>query len=67
VVTACLAVLQELLSRRYYEVFYPRSGELTKAENNMWLTSCGTGQYNAADDPPAAGSRKLLVRSDKNW
>jgi hypothetical protein len=63
---AYYAVLQELLSRRYYEVFYPRSGELTKPENNMWLTSCGAGKFNAADDAPAA-SRKLLVRSDKNW
>ena len=67
--TLVAAVLQELLSRRYYEVFYPHAGtDLTKPEVNMWLTQCGTGKPNAADD--ATGSvagRKLLQRSDKIW
>ena len=45
------AVLQELLARRYYEVFYPQTGSvLTDPKVNMWLTSCGTSPYNAADD-----------------
>ena len=62
-------MLQELLSRRYYEVFYPHDGSyLSTPDHNMWLTSCGTGKFNAADDAPVASAgRKMLVRSDKNW
>jgi hypothetical protein len=68
--------LQELLSRRYYEVFYPHNGTaLTNATENMWLQKCGTHPYNAVDDvdyvaptpPPAASARRMLQRSDKNW
>ena len=45
------AVLQELLGMRYYEIFYPQNGSvLTNSSVNMWLTTCGTHSYNAADD-----------------
>ena len=65
-------MLQELLSRRYYEVFYPKAGSyLATPDHNMWLTSCGAGRFNAADDAPSstsAGRRMLqLVRSNENW
>ena len=64
------AVLQSLMSRRYYEVFYPHNGSYISApDHNMWLTQCGTGKYNLADDvasPPPAG-RRLLQRSNTKW
>jgi hypothetical protein len=45
------AVLQELLGRRYYEVFYPQNGSvLLNSTKNMWLTTCGTRPYNVQDD-----------------
>jgi hypothetical protein len=70
VVTVVVSVgLQELLGRRYYEVFYPHSDNsaLNNAANNMWLTTCGAGKSTVGEEAPA-GSRKLLLqRSDKNW
>ena len=71
--TLVAAVLQELLARRYYEVFYPHTGSvLTDPKVNMWLTQCGTSKNNVADDvdyvaPSGGSARRLLQRSDKKW